>query len=154
MKSYAEAIKSAHISFCQEQEIEKTNQFARRKNVRISGLPESEKEGEECCHQVFAETLDVPNADVAQAFRIGTIGTQTRAIIVKFNDQTQRDTALANKAVLKGRRIWLDPDLTPLQVEARRKELAKVKEAQDAGFFAYLRDGQAIVTQRKRQSST
>ncbi|BBN18912.1 hypothetical protein Mp_8g06530 [Marchantia polymorpha subsp. ruderalis] len=155
MKSYAEAIKSAHISFCQEQEIENTNQFARRNNVRISGQPESDKEEVKSVVTKFlVETLDVPNADVAQALRIRTMGTQPRAIIVKFNDQTQRDTALANKAVLKGHRIWLDPDLTPLQAEARRKELAKVKEAQDAEFFAFLRDGQAIVTQRKRQSST
>lgn len=62
--------------------------------------------------------------------------------------------ALANKNILKGLRIWLDPDLTPLQVEARRRELAKVKEAQDAGFVAYLRDSQTIITQRRKQSST
>lgn len=155
MKSYAEATKSAHISFCQEQEIEKANQFSRRKNVRISGLLESEKEEVKSVVTKFlAETLHVANPDVVQAFRIGTIGSQPRAIIVKFNDQTQRDMALANKAALKGQRIWLDPDLTPLQVEARRKELSKVKEAQDAGFVAYLRDSQAVITQRRRQSST
>lgn len=155
MKSYAEATKSAHISFCQEQEIEKANQFARMKNVRISGLPESEKEEVKSVVTKFlTETLDVPNPDLAHAYRIGNKGTQPRAIIVKFVDQAQRDMALANKAILKGRRIWLDPDLTPLQVEARRKELAKVKEAQDAGFVAYLRDSQAIITKRRRQSST
>ncbi|PTQ44719.1 hypothetical protein MARPO_0019s0133 [Marchantia polymorpha] len=150
MKSYAEATKSAHISFCQEQEIEKANQFARMKNVRISSLPESEN----VVTKFLTETLDVPNPDLAHAYRIGNKGTQPRAIIVKFVDQPQRDVALANKAILKGRRIWLDPDLTPLQVEARRKELAKVKEAQDAVFVAYLRDSQAIITKRRRQSST
>ncbi|BBN06441.1 hypothetical protein Mp_3g21180 [Marchantia polymorpha subsp. ruderalis] len=155
MKSYAEATKSAHISSCQEQEIEKANQFARMKIVRISGLPESEKEEVKSVVTKFlTETLDVPNPDLAQAYRIGNKGAQPRAIIVKFVDQTQRDMALANKAILKGQRIWLDPDLTPLQVEARRKELAKVKEAQDAGFVAYLRDSQAIITKRRKQSST
>lgn len=61
---------------------------------------------------------------------------------------------MTNKSILKGQRIWLDPDLTPLQVEARRKELEKVKEAQLLGFVAYLRDGRAIVTQKRRELST
>ncbi|OAE19620.1 hypothetical protein AXG93_3756s1260 [Marchantia polymorpha subsp. ruderalis] len=134
MKFYAETTKSAHISFCQEQDIKKTNQFARRKNVRISSLPESEKEEVKSVVTKFlTEIFDVPNSDLAQAYRISNKRAQPLAIIVKFVDQAQRDMALANKAILKGRRIWLDPDLTPLQVEARRKELAKVKEAQDAG---------------------
>ncbi|BBN18933.1 hypothetical protein Mp_8g06700 [Marchantia polymorpha subsp. ruderalis] len=155
MKSYAEATKSAHISFCQEQEIEKANQFACMKNVRISDLPESEKEEVKSVVTKFlTETLDVPIPNLAQAYRIGNKGTQPRAIIVKFVDQAQRDMALANKAILKERRILLDPNLTPLQVEARRKKLAKVKEAQDAGLVAYLRDSQAIITKRRRQSST
>lgn len=155
IKSYAEATKAAQISFCQEQEIEKSNQLARRKNVRISGLPEIENEDVKSVVTKFLdETLQVSNAELAQAFRIGNKGAQPRGIIVKFVNQTQRDVALANKAMLKGRRIWLDPDLTPLQVEVRRKELAKVKEAQESGFVAYLHDGRAIVTQRRRVSST
>lgn len=44
LKYYAETIKVAHISFCQEQKIENTNQYFRRKNVRISDLPETENE--------------------------------------------------------------------------------------------------------------
>lgn len=44
MNSYAKVSKSAHISFCEEQEIEKSDQCARKKNLRISDLPESDKE--------------------------------------------------------------------------------------------------------------
>lgn len=66
MKSYAKATKSAHISFYQEQEIEKFNQFARRKNVRIFDLPKSrKKEMKSAVTKFLAETLDVPNLDVA-----------------------------------------------------------------------------------------
>lgn len=43
MKSYAKVINSAHISLCPKQEIEKTYQFACRKNLRIFYLPKSEK---------------------------------------------------------------------------------------------------------------
>lgn len=87
MKSCAEATKSAHISFYQEQEIEKTNQFARRNNVSICGLPESEKEEMKSVVTKFlAETLDVPNPNLAQAFCIGNKGAQPCAIIVNFVD--------------------------------------------------------------------
>ncbi|PTQ26503.1 hypothetical protein MARPO_1305s0001 [Marchantia polymorpha] len=122
MKSCAEVTRSAHISFCQDQEIEKANQFARIKNVRIFDLPESEKEEVKSVVTKFlTETLDIPNPNLTQTYRIGNKGAKPHAIIVKFVNQAQRDMALANKFILKGRRIWLDPDLTPLQVETRRK---------------------------------
>lgn len=78
MKSYVEVTKSTHISFSQEQEIEKSNQFARRKNMRISDLPESENEKVKSVVTKFnAETFHVPNPNLAQAFCIGNKGAQT-----------------------------------------------------------------------------
>lgn len=38
IKFYANAIEAAHMLYSQEQEIEKTYQFVRTKNVKISGL--------------------------------------------------------------------------------------------------------------------
>jgi hypothetical protein len=55
--------------------------------------------------------------------------------------------------MLKGQRIWLDDDLTPTQVQTRRIELEKVKTARDQGWVAYLQNGQAVVTQRKKDGS-
>lgn len=69
----------------------------------------------------LVKKLDVPYPNLAQAFCIGTLGIPSCAIIVKFNDQTQRDMALASKAVLKGHKIWLDFDLIALQVATSRK---------------------------------
>ncbi|KAL3677278.1 hypothetical protein R1sor_027226 [Riccia sorocarpa] len=51
--------------------------------------------------------------------------------------------------MLKGRNLWLDDDLTPSQAENKRKELKKVKEANEEGWVAYLRDGKAVITQRR-----
>lgn len=88
MKFYAEATKSAHISFCQEQEIEKVNQLSRKKNVMIFCEPESEKEEvKSVITRFLTETLDVSIPNLTKAFCIGNKGAQPRAIIVKFVDQ-------------------------------------------------------------------
>lgn len=109
------------------------------KNVRISGLPELEnEETKSLAIKFFAEDLHLNKPVVVQAFRVGTKGLQPRTILVRFADHAQRDTVMANKAILKGRRIWIDPDLTPLQAQAKRKELQKVKDAQSQGFIVFL----------------
>ncbi|KAL3677233.1 hypothetical protein R1sor_027181 [Riccia sorocarpa] len=48
--------------------------------------------------------------------------------------------------MLRGKKIWLDPDLTRAQAEDKKKELVKVREATNDGWIAYLRDGRAVVT--------
>lgn len=72
---------------------------------------------------------------------------------MKFGGESEKAKVMANRSMLKGQRIWLDDDLTPTQVQARRIELEKVKVAKDQGFVAYLRNGQAVVTQRKKDAS-
>lgn len=79
---------------------------------------------------------------------------QPRAILVKFEDQAQREIAIANEVILKVWRIWLDLDFTPLQIEAISNELTKVKETQAVDFVIFLRDNQAIITKSIRQSSS
>lgn len=96
MKLYAEATKVAHIFFCYEQEIEKSNQFARRNNVKISYLPNWERRDESVVTKFLIETLYALNPNLAQTFHIGNTWTQSCAIIVKLLDQTQRDTILTN----------------------------------------------------------
>lgn len=103
LKSYAEATKVAHISFCQEQEVESANQYSRRNNVKISGLPEAEDEDVNSVVTKFlVDTLHVHTPDLVQAFRIGKTSTKPRAIIAKFVNRSQRYTAMANKFILKG----------------------------------------------------
>ncbi|KAL3700050.1 hypothetical protein R1sor_018072 [Riccia sorocarpa] len=48
-------------------------------------------------------------------------------------------------------RIWLEPDLTPAQALEKKKELEKVKKANDEGWVAYLHKGRAVITTRKRE---
>lgn len=81
-------IKYAHISFCQEYEIKKANQFAHRMKMSISNLPESENEEVKSVDIKFlAQTLHDPNPDLSRALCIGNKEVQHCVIIVKFVDQ-------------------------------------------------------------------
>lgn len=65
---------------------------------------------------------------MAQAFCIGNKEAQPRDIIVKFVDQAQRNTALANNLILKERRIWLDSILHLYKLKQRGSSLQKSKK--------------------------
>jgi hypothetical protein len=60
---------------------------------------------------------------------------------------------VANRTMLKGQRIWLDDDLTPMQVQAKKVDLQKVKATKEQGFVAYMRNGKALITQTKATTS-
>lgn len=95
IESYVESTNIAHISFCLDQEIEKSNQFVRIKNVNIQ-IYLKMKKVKNIVTKILAETLYISNPNLAQAFHIGNIEAQPQAIIVKFVDQTQHDTDFSN----------------------------------------------------------
>lgn len=162
LESYAAAAKQSHMEFVQAKEEERRlleeehkNQQARINNCKISGLVEVEKENtKEVVTSFFQSQLKVHQPTILHAYRIGQKkGDLPRPILVKFGTEFEKTRVLANRSMLKGERIWLDDDLTPTQVQTRKIELEKVKVAKDQGFVAYLRNGQAIVTQKKRHAS-
>lgn len=94
---------------------------------------------------------DVP---IVQAFLLGQKKEGfTRSILIKFSGESAKSKVFANRAMLKGQRIWLDDDLTPAQAQAKRAELEKVKIAKEQGWIAFLRNGQAVITQKKKTVS-
>lgn len=162
LKTYAEAAKKSHMEFVYAKEEEKRlleeehkNQHARVNNCKISGLVEGEKEvTKEVVIAFFQSQLKLHEPSILQAYRIGQKkGDLPRPILVKFGAESEKARVLANRSMLKGERIWLDDDLTPIQIHARKIELEKVRVAKDQGLVAYLRNGQAVITQRKRDAS-
>jgi hypothetical protein len=162
LKTYAEAAKTSHIEFIQAKEEEKRlleeehkNQHARINNCKVSGVVEVEKEDtKQVVTSFFQSHLKVHEPTILQAYRIGQKkGDLPRPILVKFGAESEKSRVMANKSMLKGQRIWLDDDLTPTQVQARKIELEKVRVAKNQGLVAYLRNGQAFVTQRKKDAS-
>lgn len=162
LKTYAEAAKNSHIAFMETKEAERTlveeekrNQQLRLNNCKLSGLLEGEKEDTKEVVTTFIQTqLKVHDVPIVQAFRLGQKKEGfTRSILIKFSGESAKSKVFANRAMLKGQRIWLDDDLTPAQAQAKRAELEKVKIAKEQGWIAFLRNGQAVITQKKKTVS-
>ncbi|KAL3696388.1 hypothetical protein R1sor_010464 [Riccia sorocarpa] len=135
----------------QEREREHADREARSKNLRIVGLPE--KEGGDILNEVltlFRDILNVEESNVVQTVCVGKNDRGARTVLVRFESVESKNAVLANRGRLKGRSMWLDPDLTYSQVEERRREVLKVKEAVATGLVAYVREGRAVVTSRRR----
>jgi hypothetical protein len=159
LKTYVESAKQENKHFLEtkQQELdmeekERRDQEARLANCKLSGLSEESKENTTTLVCDFLkDQLRIHDPQVIQAFRIGQKkGDLPRPIIVKFVGAYEKARVIGNRAMLKGQRIWLDDDLTPTQWQARKVELEKVKKAQQEGWIAYLRGGQAIITHKKK----
>lgn len=159
LKTYAEVAKKSHMEFLQAKDEERRlleeehkNQHARINNCKLSGLVEGEKEiTKEVVTSFFQSQLKVHEPSILQAYRIGQKkGDFPRPILVKFGAESEKTRVMANRSMLKGQKIWIDDDLTPIQWQARKVELEKVKKAQGEGWIAYLRNGQAVITHKKK----
>src|SRR5436305_14916147 len=130
-------------------------QEARAANCKLSGLEEKEDENTKEVVVAFLESqLKVHDPQIIQAYRVGKKKEEfSRPIIVKLASAMEKAKIVANRAMLKGQRIWLDDDLTPLQVQAKKVELEKLKAAKEQGFVAYMRNGKALITQTKHTTS-
>jgi hypothetical protein len=162
LKTYAEVAKQSHVELLEAKEEERRlaneeskNQEARAANCKLSGLEEKDEENTKEVLVAFLESqLKVHDPQIIQAFRVGKKKVEfARPIIVKFASAMEKARIIANRAMLKGQRIWLDDDLTPMQVQAKKVELEKVKVAKEQGFVAYMKNGKALITQTKATTS-
>ncbi|KAL3696403.1 hypothetical protein R1sor_010479 [Riccia sorocarpa] len=152
MKTYAEVVTVTQTAALKAQDDEKAARQARSLNLRISGLEEQDGENtRERVMDFFKEDLKVVSPEISQAFRIGKGERGVRPILVKFTCLEQRSLVLGNRSLLKGRRIWLESDLTPAQAIEKKKELDKVRKANEDGWIAYLHEGRAVITTRRRE---
>ncbi|KAL3686524.1 hypothetical protein R1sor_009098 [Riccia sorocarpa] len=148
-RNYVEEARSKQVTLAEEHDRESIARQARGKNIRIVGLEELPGEDTQAVVQSFFLTALQIQPAMETAVRVGRESGK-RTILVRFLSLTTRGEVLSKRALLKGRQIWLDPDLTPLQVEDRKKEVLKVKEASTAGWVAFMRDGRAVITSKRR----
>ncbi|KAL3677245.1 hypothetical protein R1sor_027195 [Riccia sorocarpa] len=150
MRSYADVTRETQSALFQAHEKEQSARLSRCQNLRVVGLDETVGEDtKEVIMQLFSDTLQVTNHDVESVVRIGR-REGTRYVLVRFATMDGRSRVLGSRRLLQGSKIWLDADLTPSQVEERKKEVLKVKTAIQAGFVAYMREDRAVVTTRRR----
>ncbi|KAL3677256.1 hypothetical protein R1sor_027204 [Riccia sorocarpa] len=127
LQSYADAARETQLTLLRDQESERmlhleakmreqereyADRVSRSRNLRIVGLVE--KQGEDIQAEVltlFKEELKVADPQIVQATRVGREGTGPRAILVRFKSVENQKTVLFNRGLLRGKKIWLDPDL-------------------------------------------
>lgn len=103
-----------------EDKLNDLEQYSRKNNIRVSGIPELGSEAAEVTTEKIIETLNdkIPDLHLLKdhidvAHRIGgkRKGSQ-RQIIVKLSSRMKRDEILKNRKMFKGTQIFINEDLS------------------------------------------
>lgn len=144
-KKSVEAVVSTQFREVQEQ--------ARRScNIRIGGLPEgwdsevgpadgADTPAQYCA--AIAKVLPAIDWKGVSIHSMKVIG--DKHAVLNVASKEKRNLILKQSKVLKGTKIWISEDLTPLQLKHRPAELQKVRDARSKGLWAVLRDGVAFI---------
>lgn len=128
-------------SVAADERINDLEQYGRRNNIRINGIPEAGEESPEKTSKVVIETLnryienlDLKREEIDIAHRLGKKKEgRHRQIILKFQSRMKRDTVLNNRKVFKGSDIFVNEDLTRINQQVlacvRKKMTDEVERA-------------------------
>ena len=144
-----EEIESMNINM--ESKMNDIEQYSRKNNIRISGLPEIGIEtAEATTYNVVQEMnktfpdLDLQPGHIDIAHRMGKKQkNRHRQIIVKFNSRMKKDQILQKRKLLKGTDIFISEDLTPTNQLVlaciRRKMPDEVQQSWSKGGRLYYK---------------
>ena len=132
--------------------VDSLEQYGRRENLRIYGIPESNEniddDGEQIVHDIAKLlNVDLDNWDIQRAHRLGRKrSNKPRPIIVRFLSFKKRNEILNSKSKLKNNQVYpsafITEDLTPL----RSKLLYYVKHHCDEKFvMCHTRNGNILM---------
>ncbi|MCO5605021.1 hypothetical protein L7F22_059197 [Adiantum nelumboides] len=122
---------------------------ARRLNVRITGLPEGASPDTDA--QELYRSLGYTTMPFTRVWKAGKDATRSRALILQMQSQEDRVAFFRKRAILRGRpggTIYMDEDLTRMQIEHRRVCMPQILEARRGGRKAFYRDGRAFIDGR------
>ncbi|MCO5559743.1 hypothetical protein L7F22_013345 [Adiantum nelumboides] len=144
-----EAKKGEHFIIQTTIEEEKMRQ-ARRLNVRMTDITETltsspEEDAKDLYLKLGYKSESLPFAKVWRARKDTT---KKRALILHFVNEEERTIIMKKRValrVLQGPPIYLDDDLTRMQVEHRRACMPQVLQARKEGKRAIYRDGRVII---------
>lgn len=120
---------------------------ARKLNVRVTGLKKTtaESDGKELCTKLGYEEDTSP--PFVNAWWVGRDPTK-RALMLQFNNIEAKMAFMKKRVALKalaGDPIYLDDDLTILQVKHRQACMPKIRELRKDGKNVFYRDGRIFV---------
>ena len=127
---------------------------ARRLNIRVTGILERDGFTPEIDGKAVSKKLGYKEDEpppFTKAWRAGKDITRKRALILQFPSEEARSTFIRKRMILRGLEgspIYLDDDLTQMQVAHRRACMPKVYQARKEGKKATYRDGRVIIDGR------
>ena len=127
----------------------------RKKNIRISGLPESSSETTEQTlvkvQEVLKTKLGVDHRHVVSAIRTGKIynSAKPRMVLARFSAVENRNLCLRNSSKLKGTNIFINEDVSPATQAIRNSKWEQLRAKRQQGYIAYF-SGVNIITKPRR----
>lgn len=127
---------------------EQNEQRRRALNLVVEGLNVENKTKEEsmaCVQELLTTKLGV-SCKASDVIRIRSAAEQRTKLIVRFNNQADKQTTLANCRKLKnhpGVKIW--EDLTPRQQAKKKQQMPRFRELRQEGKIAYFRGDKLFV---------
>ncbi|GFS00051.1 unconventional myosin-Vb-like [Elysia marginata] len=153
VEEVCQANQTAKLALKQTNNLE---QYARKNNIRISGLRDSESETEEKTKRsvckLISEKLGVASFDsnsIDIAHRLGKYGqNRDRAVIVRFNTHSAAKRVLGCRRALKGTNVYMTEDLTKINANRLQKvrDLETVALAWTRGGEIFAKDHNGVVT--------
>lgn len=144
----------------QEGRIKYIEQGARRRNLIVYGIGESENENfNELKGKVdhllnTTMGLDVKREEIDEFFRLGkkTEGRRDRPIIVKMISNWRKIDIMKNRGKLKGTKIFIENDLNEEEKAEKKNLIAEMREMKSKGQAAYIR-GKTLVIASSRSTN-
>ena len=122
---------------------------ARRLNVRVIGLKEGASPIEDA--QTLGKMLGYEALPITKTWKVGRDTTRKRALVLQFKDSESRIAFFLKSPILQGLSgdpIYLNEDLTKMQIEHRKTCMPQVIQARKEGHRAFYREGGVIINDR------
>ena len=131
---------------------EEKRRRARRLNIRVSGIKETdatpEEDGKSLCLKLGLEEGEPTPFTKAWRGPPPKDKNQPKALLLQFPNEVSRNTFMRHRALLRdlpGDAIYFDDDLTWMQREHRRNLMPMITAARKEGKKAFYRDGHAVI---------
>ena len=137
-----------------EERINYQDDYSRRKNVRISGVPEpdSNETWEQTAASVTSmlqDKMQLPGLVLERAHRVGLRrDAKPRTIVARFSSYCDRESVMRNARKLKGTNIFVNDDLCPASQVVKNAQMPLLKQARQQGKIAFFRHTKLIIKER------
>ena len=131
------------------QKMNNLEDYSRRENVTINGIPE--KRGENCfviCQDLLRQCFGMGRVEIVRAHRLGNPNEQRRPIIMRFAHFEDKMRVMQSRAALRGTNVYIDDHYSNETLRQRQSMYPLLKEMKKIDPHAQLRGGQIFTKGR------